>query len=57
MRDTGDLAAAGRGPKFSTISEAINMNPIMLPEALVGLRFSVRSLISTAVLALINISW
>ncbi|KAI0344782.1 MED14-domain-containing protein [Trametopsis cervina] len=40
MRDTGDLAAAGRGPKFSAISEAINMNPIMLPGALVQFRFS-----------------
>lgn len=44
MRDTGDLAAAGRGPKFSTISDTININPIILPTALVTLRFNVRLL-------------
>ncbi|KAI0694357.1 hypothetical protein BC835DRAFT_1274702, partial [Cytidiella melzeri] len=40
MRDTGDLAAAGRGPKFSSISDAINVTPSQLPEALVRLRFN-----------------
>ena len=41
MRDIGDLAAAGRGPKLATFSETINSNPIILPSALVGLRFNV----------------
>ncbi|KAK0212615.1 mediator complex subunit MED14-domain-containing protein [Desarmillaria ectypa] len=38
LRDTGDLAAAGRGPRFYAISEKINENPSMLMDALVRLR-------------------
>ncbi|TFK44507.1 mediator complex subunit MED14-domain-containing protein [Crucibulum laeve] len=38
LRDTGDLAAAGRGPRFSAISEKLNENPTILLEALVRLR-------------------
>ncbi|KAK0461040.1 mediator complex subunit MED14-domain-containing protein [Desarmillaria tabescens] len=38
LRDTGDLAAAGRGPRFFAISEKINENPSMLMDALVRLR-------------------
>lgn len=41
MRDTGDLAAAGRGPRFSAVSERLNENPAMLFEALVRLRLNV----------------
>lgn len=38
LRDTGDLAAAGRGPRFFAVSEKINENPSMLMDALVRLR-------------------
>ena len=41
LRDTGDLAAAGRGPRFAAISEKLNESPTILAEALVRLRFSV----------------
>ena len=41
LRDTGDLAAAGRGPRFIAITEKLNENPTMLPEALVRLRLNV----------------
>ncbi|KAI0785537.1 MED14-domain-containing protein [Abortiporus biennis] len=37
-RDTGDLAAAGRGPKFNALSDRLNDNPVMLPQVLVTLR-------------------
>lgn len=40
LRDTGDLTAAGRGPKFSAITEQINKAPQMLPEALARLRYN-----------------
>ncbi|KAH7915167.1 mediator complex subunit MED14-domain-containing protein [Hygrophoropsis aurantiaca] len=40
LRDTGDLAAAGRGPRFAAISEKLNESPTMLLEALVRLRFN-----------------
>ncbi|KDQ53591.1 hypothetical protein JAAARDRAFT_39281 [Jaapia argillacea MUCL 33604] len=40
LKDTGDLAAAGRGPRFSAISEKLNENPTMLLEALVRLRLN-----------------
>ncbi|KAG6857789.1 hypothetical protein H0H87_004205 [Tephrocybe sp. NHM501043] len=38
LRDTGDLAAAGRGPRFTALSEQLNENPILLNEALRHLR-------------------
>ncbi|KAI6045803.1 mediator complex subunit MED14-domain-containing protein [Pisolithus marmoratus] len=38
LRDTGDLAAAGRGPRFATITDSLNENPKMLLEALSRLR-------------------
>lgn len=41
LRDTGDLAAASRGPKFALISDRLNDNPSMLLEALVRLRSNV----------------
>jgi hypothetical protein len=41
LRDTGDLAAAGRGPRFAAISDRLNENPNMLLEALIRLRFHV----------------
>ncbi|KAF9453911.1 MED14-domain-containing protein [Macrolepiota fuliginosa MF-IS2] len=40
LRDTGDLAAAGRGPRFTAISEKINEDPAVLFGALVRLRFA-----------------
>ncbi|KAF9220121.1 MED14-domain-containing protein [Gyrodon lividus] len=40
LRDTGDLAAAGRGPRFAAISDRLNENPNMLLEALIRLRFN-----------------
>ncbi|KAJ7594646.1 mediator complex subunit MED14-domain-containing protein [Mycena floridula] len=39
LRDTGDLAAAGRAPRFMMITRTVNDNPNMLLEALVQLRF------------------
>lgn len=41
LRDTGDLAAAGRGPRFAAITERLNDSPYMLPHALVALRVTV----------------
>ena len=38
LRDTGELAAAGRGPRLAMFSEKLNENPYM---ALVLLRFNV----------------
>ncbi|KAI0768733.1 MED14-domain-containing protein [Trametes elegans] len=40
LRDTGDLAAAGRGPRFAVISNHLNESPQRLPEALIRLRLS-----------------
>ncbi|KAH7925939.1 MED14-domain-containing protein [Leucogyrophana mollusca] len=40
LRDTGDLAAAGRGPRFAAVSERLNESPTMLLDALVRLRFA-----------------
>ncbi|KAI9567227.1 mediator complex subunit MED14-domain-containing protein [Boletus coccyginus] len=40
LRDTGDLAAASRGPQFAMISDRLNDNPGMLLVALVKLRFN-----------------
>jgi mediator of RNA polymerase II transcription subunit 14 len=41
LMDTGDLAAAGRGPRFAAISEKLNENPSILADALVRLRLHV----------------
>lgn len=41
IRDTGDLAAAGRAPRFMVITNTLNENPTMLLDALVRLRFLV----------------
>ncbi|KAJ7497072.1 mediator complex subunit MED14-domain-containing protein [Mycena latifolia] len=38
IRDTGDLAAAERGPRFKTISEKINEDPTVLFNVLLRLR-------------------
>ncbi|KAG6920079.1 hypothetical protein DXG01_010147 [Tephrocybe rancida] len=38
LRDTGDLAAAGRGPRFTAFSEQLNENPFLLMGALMRLR-------------------
>ncbi|KAG6862349.1 hypothetical protein C0995_016047 [Termitomyces sp. Mi166 len=38
LRDTGDLAAAGRGPRFTAFSEQLNENPLHLIPALMRLR-------------------
>ncbi|KAG6821038.1 hypothetical protein H0H93_007928 [Arthromyces matolae] len=38
LRDTGDLAAAGRGPRFTAFSEQLNENPQLLFPALMRLR-------------------
>jgi hypothetical protein len=46
LRDTGDLAAASRGPRFAIISDRLNDNPGMLLAALVTLRFNVSHKIS-----------
>ncbi|KAI0316938.1 mediator complex subunit MED14-domain-containing protein [Amylostereum chailletii] len=40
LRDTGDFGAAGRGPRFSAISEKLNENPGVLLNALVRLRMN-----------------
>lgn len=40
IRDTGDLAAAGRGPRFSAISDKLNESPNMLFDALIRLRYN-----------------
>lgn len=44
LRDTGDLAAAGRGPKFATFTDELNKNPTLLIDALFGLRINVGSM-------------
>ena len=41
LRDTGDLAAAGRGHRFIIISDKLNESPQMLLEALAKLRLNV----------------
>ncbi|KAF9484518.1 MED14-domain-containing protein [Pholiota conissans] len=40
LRDTGDLAAAGRGPRFAMFSERLNDNPTLLMDALFRLRIT-----------------
>jgi mediator of RNA polymerase II transcription subunit 14 len=41
LRDTGDLAAAGRGPRFAAVSEKINENPVIIVNAIISLRYNV----------------
>jgi len=41
LRDTGDLASAGRGPRFALFSEKLNENPSILMDALFRLRLAV----------------
>jgi hypothetical protein len=52
LRDTGDLGAAGRGPRFLAISEKLNENPTALLEALTRLRINVRCVIRLIVIHL-----
>ncbi|KAF8590904.1 MED14-domain-containing protein [Ramaria rubella] len=40
LRDTGDLAAAGRGPRFAAVSEKINESPVMIVNAIISLRYN-----------------
>ncbi|TCD64872.1 mediator complex subunit [Steccherinum ochraceum] len=40
LRDAGDLAAAGRGPRFSAFADKLNENPGVLADALVRLRLN-----------------
>lgn len=41
IRDIGDLAAAGRGPRFTAISQRLHEAPSLLPNALASLRYIV----------------
>lgn len=41
LRDTGDLAAAGRGPRFRVVTDRLNENPAALFDALFTMRGSV----------------
>lgn len=43
LRDTGDLAAAGRGRRFAVITDKLNESPGILSEALIRLKFGVGS--------------
>ncbi len=49
MRDTGDLAAAGRSLRFTALNEKINENPALLSEVLIRLRSSVGIIIWTRI--------
>lgn len=42
IRDTGDLAAAEKGPRFKTLSDKINEDPTVLFNVLIRLRLIVR---------------
>lgn len=44
LHDTGDLAAAGRGPRFTVITNQLNEDPSALLRKLLGLRIQVRYL-------------
>lgn len=44
LRDTGDLAAAGRGPRFAIITDRLNEDPAILLGVLIRLRLHVRHL-------------
>lgn len=45
LRDTGDLASAGRGPRFSSLVEKLNEIPDMLVDLLMRLRVIVSLLV------------
>ena len=49
LRDTRDLAAAGRGPRFAGYSDKINENPTVLLDSLIRLRLTVSTTIFVAV--------
>lgn len=57
IRDTGDLAAAGRGPRFSAISDKLNESPNMLFDALIRLRYNVRTLTFSPIVILTVVNW
>lgn len=42
LRDSGNLAAAGRGPRFSAVADRINEMPNLLIEAISKFRYTVR---------------
>ena len=46
LRDTGDLGAAGRGPRFLAISEKVNESPTSLLGGLTRLRVNVCSVLT-----------
>lgn len=41
LRNTGDLAAAGRGPRFAMLAEKLAENPAVVVDALMRLRLKV----------------
>lgn len=41
LRDTADLATAGRSIKYPGLADAVNTNPAILPEILMRLRYLV----------------
>lgn len=41
LRDMGDLAAVGRGPRFAAATEKINDSPFLVLNAIIGLKYSV----------------
>ena len=47
LRDTGDLGAAGRGPRFLAISEKVNESPTSLLGGLTRLRVNVCSALAS----------
>ena len=47
LRDTGGLAASGRGPRYALFSDRINENPFVVYNILVGARFDV-SIVASA---------
>ncbi|KIJ40950.1 hypothetical protein M422DRAFT_32064 [Sphaerobolus stellatus SS14] len=40
LRNTGDLAAAGRGPRFANVTERINEDPVLIMKAITSFRYS-----------------
>lgn len=45
LRDTGDLAAANRGRRFTVITDRLNDNPTILYEALSRLKLGVSAVL------------
>lgn len=54
LRDTGDLGAAGRAPRFVALSEKVNESPTVLLGGLTRLRVNVSSFLSPFPLMLIH---